>query len=392
MMPQPEAGPAGRTWTRDELELLEFTPDAIVVVDPDGAIVFANTQTEKLFGYRRAELMGAEVEVLIPDAFRKHHHRHRTAYQTHPHVRTMGAGLDLLGLRKDGVEIPVDISLSPALTDAGPVVIAAVRDISDRKRIEHELRAANKRLRRDVEAAARLQQSLLPAREAPLDGINFAWLFEPCDRLAGDSFNYFRIDDQHVGIYLLDVSGHGVVAALQSVALTRVLATAPWQATVLRSIESPVTVVHELNRHFPIDPDTWQYFTFLCAIVDIPRREIRYVTAGHPGPVLVPTNGPPRTLEACGFPIGLFADADYEEFVIPLGQGDRVYFCSDGITDAMNADEEIFGLDRFLTLLDTTHDQTLEASVDRVGAGVMAWSGASRPQDDLSVLALEITT
>ena len=380
-----------RTWSRQDLQLLEHAPDAVIVVDENGAIIFANSQTETLFGYEVPVLLGEQVELLIPQPFRDSHRERRATYHTESHARPMGARLDLVGLRKDGVEIPVDISLSPILTDEGKAIIAAVRDISDRKGIENDLRSANRRLRHDQDAAAQLQRSLLPTAQPKVDGLRTSWIFEPCERMAGDSFSVFAVDDARVGIYLLDVSGHGVVAALQAVALTRVLSAAPWPSTMLRLIESPAEVVSALNGQFPINPETWQYFTFLCAIIDIPQREIRYATAGHPGPVLLPAGNEPRVLHAEGFPIGLFPDASYEEYRVALTPGDRVYFYSDGVTDAMDEVDEPFGSERLLELLVTRRDDPLETTVSAIGSSVAAWATPNTPQNDVSIVGLELT-
>jgi protein-histidine pros-kinase len=121
-------------------DLIEAMPDAIVMADPGGLIVFANSQAEQVFRYQRAELVGQPVEILLPERYRLAHVGHRGGFFAHPRARAMGAGLELHGRRKDGEEFPVEISLSPIATDAGTMVMSAVRDISLRKRAEEKFR------------------------------------------------------------------------------------------------------------------------------------------------------------------------------------------------------------------------------------------------------------
>ena len=151
---------------------LETIPDAIVAVDIDGTIVQVNSQTEAIFGYPRGELIGQKIEILVPARYRDKHHEHRGSFAHSPKVRRMGAGLDLKGRRRDGSEFSVEISLSPVSLTEGTHVLSAIRDISDRKRIEEELRRAHEELsRRTTQEIGQYQRRLAAIIDSSADAI-----------------------------------------------------------------------------------------------------------------------------------------------------------------------------------------------------------------------------
>ena len=212
-------------------EILETAPDAIVGCGSDGTISLMNEQAVRLTGYDRAELLGRLIEDLLPESFREVHVGYRNRFFAHPASRPMGVAQNLKLRRKNGAEIDVDICLGYQEDGNRVVAVAAIRDITERRRMEEELRLAKQeterayeRIRREIEAAARVQQALLPTSLPRTDRVRFAFRYHPCADLGGDALGVFWLNDKQIGLYLLDVSGHGVAASLLSVALARQLA------------------------------------------------------------------------------------------------------------------------------------------------------------------------
>jgi PAS domain S-box-containing protein len=154
--------------------LLDAAPDAIVTVNEDGRIIQVNTRAEEMFGYQRDELIDKPVELLLPEQAREIHQIHRGGYVADPHTRPMGAGMELYGRRKDGSEIPIEVSLSPLLTANEILVIGAIRDVTAQKKIEEQVRTSQERLELALEHSSIILASL--DRD-----LRYTWIFNPHD-------------------------------------------------------------------------------------------------------------------------------------------------------------------------------------------------------------------
>jgi sigma-B regulation protein RsbU (phosphoserine phosphatase) len=265
------------------------------------------------------------------------------------------------------------------------------------QRTNRELEFAYSHIKADLKSAARVQQSLLPSSMPQLPGVNVSWMYRPCDELAGDSLNVFELDKSHLGIYLLDVSGHGVPAALLSVAVSRALQPVPDRASLVQrrvpgsgllEPTPPSVVAEELNRRYQLDPETYQYFTILYGLLNIITHELRYVCAGQAGPVYVPAGGQPRKLDQRGIAVGLVSDPAYAEGTLMLNPGDRLYLFSDGLDEARNDRNELFGTERVVRAVETSRTFPLARSLDDLVNAAEQWAGHPF-DDDVSAIALE---
>ncbi|QJW98991.1 PP2C family protein-serine/threonine phosphatase [Frigoriglobus tundricola] len=274
------------------------------------------------------------------------------------------------------------------------------------RRLQIELEATNARLAltnarrsRDLKAAARIQETFLPRAAPRLPGAHVAWAYRPCDELGGDGLNVVALGSGRLGLYVLDVSGHGVAAALLAVAMCRLLSPPSDPSSILIrpggaggrfDVTPPAEVAARLNRLFPFDPATSQFTTLVYGILETATGEFRYASAGHPGPVHLPAGADPVPLQCQGSPIGLTEGA-FEERTAHLAAGDRLYLYSDGVTEAMGPTGELFGETRLLAAIGRSRSEALRDGVAALESEIAQWCGAVSPQDDVSVLALEVS-
>ena len=385
---------------------LAASAEGITIADarlPDNPLIYANAGFERLTGYSVSDVLGRNCRFLqgagtdpeTVDAL-------RTAIREKRPIT-----VQLLNYRKDGTPFWNRLSITPVQDRSGTVThfIGVQSDVTEEKQAKDALQNANERLeaanramQNDLQAAAELQQSLLPVELPKIREMNFAFRFRPCSDVGGDSINVFSLDERHVALYILDVSGHGVAAALLSVTLTHMLSVVPDRSFLYHaatdkpdaySITSPAEVVSRLNRHFPPNPGVSQFFTMIYGILDTQTGEFCYTAAGHLGPIHLSRNSARSIGETGGIPVGLLENATYEEHTVRLSKGDRLYLCTDGIMEAANHAEEEFGVERLLETLEASRDSTLGESLSSVMERVEAWSAPAGAADDASMLAIE---
>ena len=266
--------------------------------------------------------------------------------------------------------------------------------------LNQELDRTNKRMSRDLEAAAKVQQSLLPTSEPTIGSASFVWDYIPCDELAGDFLNYFPLTERYVAMYVVDVSGHGVASSLLAVTVGRLLTPQASSSSLLLRPDSesgepvvtpPAEVAFELNNRLPMEQQNGLYFTMVYGVLDLQSLEFRYVMAGHPPPIHVPSKAPLTYLKEGGsLAIGFIEGMDYDEQCLQLHPGDRLYIYSDGIPEAMDENLNEFGDNRLLEVAELGKMTSMKDSVSLLLKSVNRWCEKNGPKDDVSILAVEV--
>ena len=268
---------------------------------------------------------------------------------------------------------------------------------SELSALNDKISTINARMVRDLEAAAKVQRSLLPPDDAALPAASVAWRYVPCQDLAGDFLNFFPLDAEHAGLFVVDVSGHGVPSSLMAVTVGRFLSPKVTDQSLLVrqrpdgsvAVATPAEVATQLNRLFQADEFSGLYFTILYGVLHVPTGRLEYASGGHPALLHVPASGPPAYHGAEGFPIGFVPDVEYAQASLQLAPGDRIYLYSDGVTEAMDKEQTPLGEEALVNCLSASRGRPLDETVAGLLATVEQWCQPNGPLDDVSILGLE---
>ncbi len=377
--------------------VLDSAVDPIFTADAQGRILTANPAASVTFGYALDELAGQKINVIMPEPFRSEHDQYLRRYTStgNPHVIGKG-GREVRGQRKDGTIIPFDISVSEFLNHGERQFTGILRDISERVRDRESLEAAHAELAArqkivdaDLEAAAKIQRSLLPQQGACSLGIEADFHFRPSTIIGGDIFNLVCLGPEHTGLYMVDVSGHGVPAALVSFSVAQELSPAGNVLTdrLLDEPRRPDDVLRLLDSAFPMERFD-KFFSMFYLVYEPRSGKLTYCNAGHPPPMLLRDGGSVEFLEEGGTLVGLgFGDA-YAQGEVTVSDGDTLLVYTDGVTELENPEGGQFSPERLEALFQNSRNASPEQVLQDVTGKLLAHADGRPPDDDISLICV----
>lgn len=272
------------------------------------------------------------------------------------------------------------------------------------KALNKELTWRQERIEEDIAAAADIQRSLLPQKIDIIDRLAVAWKFKPCDKIGGDIFNMAQLDDNHWGIYMLDVSGHGVPAAMVAVSVfqnlhpqTGRILMKSGDSQQVRAFRSPAQVLEKLDLEYTFDRFN-HFFTIIYVILNAATGDFTCSSAGHPPPIVIRQNGSLDIMASGNPPIGTrdlrLGD---EQIIFPeekrqLYSGDKLLLYTDGVFEYLNHRGEFYGNEQFHQQLTDLNDRPVSELVDMQFQALMEFGNGAAPKDDISLLGIEFNT
>jgi serine phosphatase RsbU (regulator of sigma subunit)/CheY-like chemotaxis protein len=369
-------------------DILQSVGDGILVTSPVGTIEYANATAHFLLGIasplppsvsalRLLSALDSKTRVPIAIPLER--------------VAARGESADLRGCilsAKDGKSCLVDVRVEPYRAADGTIkgTVLTFRDMSERNKIQ-ELIA------REMESAADFHKSLLPKDDIEQSGFRMSGFLIPATYGAGDIYNFFSIDERHLGLYIIDVMGHGVAATSIVLLLSRLLSPDPAKPERLPLLDAdpraPRRVVEKLNELFHGGGEQ-MFFTICYGVIDRGTGKLTLVRAGHPYPILQKAGGALQEIRPGGYAVGLARYIDATETEVILEPGDKLFLYSDGLTECADARSIRFSREKLIFIVGETISRKVRDAAARVKKEVIEWRGKDSFDDDVSLMAIEM--
>jgi len=349
--------------------VLESMADWVRVIDRDGTIIYANKTMKQALG---DQIVGMKCHKAI---------RKEVPCNFCITDRSINTG-EIVQKEEKIMGKYFSVKSSPVSNSDGKVFAAVevFRDVTRERRLELELIDKNKKMSKDLVFAKKIQEKILP-NKGSIDNISIDYIYRPSEMLSGDIFDFFKLDDDNIGIYIADVSGHGVAAAIMTMFIRQ----------TMRSIKdyklTPAEALTELHQRFKsLGLEVDKYITIFCGVFNKSTYEFKYANAGHHCVPIKYNDDGIEMLEATGYPIfSLFNNIEYKENVIQLKKGDKVLLYTDGITEARDKVGNEFGIDVIINLIENHTDDMLNDIENTIISS--SWGEL---QDDIAVVLMDV--
>jgi PAS domain S-box-containing protein len=349
--------------------LWETAPDAVVLMDREGTIHFANPAVRVVFGYTPEELIGQPLSLIHPDR----------GTSISPSIRRAA---ETVGLRKDGVEIPIEVSFSEMSLNGERRFVGFIRDITLRKRAEREIRESQEQFR----VAREIQQRLFPKSAPVLNAFDIAGATYPAEATGGDYFDYLPMLNDRWGIIVADVTGHGVGPALL------MAETRAYLRVLTGRREDVGEILTRANGVLAEDVGSERFVTLFLARLDPTERALVYASAGHPPGYILDASGKVKqTLPRTGVPLGIQPDTKYVPAPeIKLEPGDLLLALTDGIEESAAPDDNLFGIDRVLEVVRHHQAKPAQQIVQALYEASRQFSQNTPQTDDVTAIVVKV--
>ncbi|MBN1647887.1 MAG: SpoIIE family protein phosphatase [Spirochaetales bacterium] len=361
--------------------------DGLIVSDIKGNVKFANEHAADILEYSQELLTGSRIPEILRLMDKKTHHDIPVPVDL-PVIKGLAINSQYLLSTKKENRVNIDLTISPLKNSNGNTtgIIYHLRKLDRDKVRDHE------KILREIEEPKKLQKACFPKNGLVLNGVRLNWAFSSSAFGSGDLFNFFALDDTHLGFYILDVMGAGFSAALFSSTLYNILSPDTENGGILltsNEIVNPAEVIHRLNRRFYFDDSINPFFSILYGVIDTLSQTATIARAGYLPPVLQKKDGSVSELHIKGNAIGVFKDMEISEEKIDFNSGDRLFMFSDGMIDLLREPEELVSSEYVANMLSSAKKNDIQSIFRKVEEIIHDKTRNITPEDDIVFMSLE---